>query len=202
MWGANPHSHYKFKRKEKHTMSKNDAPTLEDVCDEMIEYYQDVLRNVAETTADLLVEAASSAIDSFYEDYYHKNNPRYPEEYVRMFRNFGYHGNVVTNRVYEGVTYRKYIRYNSDKTRCEAGVELTSENMWQDYDDSADDVFWDVYNGFHGPRFYSHVSPMRQSPLDIIEETHQAILKDKRYIDRIMEDTKYKNRNKYKYIFK
>ena len=178
-------------------MGKKSEPTLEDVCNEMIEFYQDVLDNVAETTADILMDAASSAIDEFYEDYS-------PTKYKRMFRNFGYHGNIATNRTYEGVTYRKYIRYNSDRTRCEAGIELTSQYMFDDYADpySTDDVFWDVYNGYHGPRFACPVPPMKRSPLEIIDETRKAITQDRRYIDRIMEDTKRKNKSKYKYIFK
>ena len=145
---------------------------LSDWIDDVLQFHYDVLEHAAETARDMMVESAIESIDDFYNSYCGPHKPKY---YKRMFRNFGYSGGPASKRSYDSRVIKPIFKIDAEKMRASAGVELTSAKMFDDYRDSVDEVFWDVIKGYHGPRLYSPVPPMKEPPIDIIEETRDAI---------------------------
>lgn len=163
---------------------------FDELIDEAIQFHYDVLEYAATTASEILTETAAEAIDSFYDSYK-------PKRYVRMFRNFGYSGGRSSKRSYEGRTYRPYVHISPQKTIFSGGVELSWDKMFDDYTDSVENVFWDVYRGFHGPAEY--VTPMKESPLIQIMRARDALEKQSDFC--IRQAVRYvKEHNNYKYL--
>ena len=122
-------------------------------------YANSVCRNTASLIADELTEETKTAIVTFYNDYS-------PEYYKRNYWNF------------EKNSYRRYYSNPHNKI-YKGGVELTPGLMKDIYQHPKDEVFGSVMEiGSHGPELYTSVSPMRPSPIEMVNLKRDEILQD------------------------
>ena len=130
-------------------------------------YANNVCRYAASEIADELTESAMLSIASFYTDYT-------PSSYTRHYYNF---------------MDRSYKRYysNPHNSIYRGGVEFTPGRMSEIYRQaSAEEVFGSVMElGSHGPELYTKVPPMEKSPITLIREDRDNIVKHlDEYINR------------------
>lgn len=138
-------------------------------------YANNVCRYAASEIADDLTEAAKLAIQAFYDDYT-------PVKYHRHFWNF------------RSNAYRRY--YSNPHNRIyRGGVELTPSEMADIYQRkySTEEVYGSVMEiGSHGPEMYTTVPPMSKSPIQLIIEKRDDMLKN---IDLYVDKAKIKAKN-------
>lgn len=122
-------------------------------------YANSVCRNAASEIADELTESALFAMGAFYSDYS-------PEKYSRHYYNF-------MNR-----SFRRYYSNPHNKI-FRGGVEYTPSLMSSIYSDPVENVFIDVVGmGSHGPYDFTKVSPMNKSPMQMVVEDRDNIVKN------------------------
>ncbi len=129
-------------------------------------YANNVCRNAASEIADELTKEARLGINQFYDDY----SPIY---YRRHFTNF------FNN------SFRRYYS-NPHNTIFSGGVEYTPDAMNDIYQHPIEEVFYSVIEvGSHGPELYSIVPAMNPSPMQIVIEKRDSIVKNiQTYINR------------------
>lgn len=131
--------------------------------DDLKKYSKNFSIGMATQIRDDLTKSAAVAIEAFYQDY----TPIY---YQRHYYNF------------REKSFKKYYD-NKHNHIIRGGVELSSENMDDIYQDSTQQVFDMVYAGYHGvasgfeePYTFTPVHVMKPSPLEIIEEYRDNII--------------------------
>lgn len=131
---------------------------------DLVKYFHKTLSYTASLIADELTETAAFSIDAFYNDY----SPRY---YHRHYYNF------------KNKSFRRYYSNPHGKTYA-GGVELTPEMMDSIYQDPVGEVFDMVYSGFHGvssgyekPYSFTATPVMKPSPMEIILQKKEEIVK-------------------------
>lgn len=130
-------------------------------------YANSVCRNAASEIADELTEDALFAMGAFYSDYS-------PKKYSRHYYNF-------MNK-----SFRRYYSNPHNKI-FRGGVEYTPNLMDSIYSNNpVEDVFVDVVGmGSHGPYGLSKVPLMDKSPMQMVIEDRDNIVKNiNSYIDR------------------
>lgn len=171
---------------------------ISDLLADAVQFHYDVLERAATEAMNELTNEAIDAIDAFYHDYDPavgiKGNYKRKSisHYYRVYHNFGCKSMNI-----EGTMIRPYFHITPSHDKYSGGVELNSEDFFDDYEISPDVVFWDVLKGFHGPRFLSPVPPMSPSPLQRITKARENIEKNmdmymRLAVREVQQNNKYK----------
>lgn len=136
-----------------------------DLYNDLKQYGKNFCVGMATKVRDNLTLSTAVAIESFYEDY----TPLYYKRHYYNFRENSF------KKFYEN-KHGKIIR---------GGVELSPDAMDNIYKDPKEEVFDMVYAGYHGvasgynePYTFTPVPIMRPSPLELIEESRNNIVKN------------------------
>lgn len=165
--------------------NKNKVTITSDLKNDLKKYANNFSIGMATYVRDEMYESSIFAIESFYADYTPEAgnvstsyNWKYvtptgtPKSYKRHYTNF------LTK------SFSKYYK-NPHNSIVYGGIYLSPEKMEDYYQDNTEEVFDMVYHGYHGvssgfdnPKRFTSTPVMSPSPLEIIEQKFQKILKN------------------------
>lgn len=132
------------------------------------EYANKITSDVAKRIAKELTHEANNVLLEFYSSYDPKYYRRH-ENFIRKFKPQKYYHNG--GQIFSG------------------GVKLLTDSIPNVYQDKPSTVANFVYNGLHGwasVNWHGSVSPMKPSPLNIINKKRDKIIKNiQKYIDEV-----------------